>query len=96
MLPEETHAGDWVVIFTSPTCGPCRMVKPHLAAYAEAHSGLGVHDVEITEHPDVAEAFGVRATPTLAVIRDGDEVARRSGALMKAQLSTWLDSTLDG
>ena len=41
-----------------------------------------------------AAELNVRATPTLLLFKNGQEIARRSGAVMESQLSNWLDQNL--
>src|SRR6185437_10232459 len=38
----------------------------------------------------LAGEYGIRSIPTLAVFRDGREVARRSGALAAAEIVRWV------
>ena len=56
------------VLYTSPTCGPCRTLKPMINAVVDEFEGR-VHFVEINieQDPEIAEAAGAfpgRSTPS--------------------------------
>jgi thioredoxin 2 len=40
--------------------------------------------------PGIAGQFGIRSIPTLALFKDGREVARQSGAMGKADIVRWV------
>ena len=44
--------------------------------------------------PQIQERFGVRAIPTLIVLRQGQVGARRSGAAPAADLRAWVESAI--
>jgi thioredoxin 2 len=75
----------------APWCGPCRMVTPVLEAVGQAQAGrLVVLKLNSDEHPEAASALNVRGIPTFVVYAQGREVARRSGAMPRAELERWL------
>jgi thioredoxin-like negative regulator of GroEL len=79
----------------APWCGPCKMVKPHYLAISEQNGQEAVFlDADLQTFSEVAEKMRVKTTPTLVAFRDGHEIARRSGALMRSQLQTWVDTQL--
>jgi thioredoxin 2 len=46
--------------------------------------------VNTEEEQQLAARFGIRSIPTLALFRDGREVARQSGAMDTASLVRWV------
>jgi len=74
---------DALLWFHSPRCGPCRAMRP--AAEALAAAGRLV-PVDVTADLALAQALGVRATPTTVRLRAGMVVAVRLGALRAAEL----------
>ena len=79
----------------APWCGPCRMVSPALERLAHANAGrVKLVKVDVDEAPAVAARFGVRGIPTLIVLRDGEVVARQTGAPAEPVLRSWLDGAL--
>ena len=82
-VPRRVHPADLglagsgvgVVGFSSPYCIPCRAWE---AALRE--SGIAWSKVEISERPDLARKYGVKATPLVLAVRlPGGEVVEAFG-----------------
>jgi thioredoxin 2 len=84
-----------LVDFWAPWCGPCRTMAPILDRTAQGRAAtLQVAKVNTDEQPELAGRFNIRSIPTLILFREGQEVARQSGAVDGGTLTRWLDSTL--
>jgi thioredoxin 2 len=80
-----------LIDFWAPWCGPCKMVAPELVKVAENSNGqFLVAKVDTEELPIVAQRFQIRSIPTLVLLRDGRELARKSGALPAAAIHQFL------
>jgi thioredoxin 2 len=67
------------------------MVAPELAKVAASSNGqFLVAKVNTEELPVVAQQFRVSSIPTLVLMRDGRELARKSGALPAAAIHQFL------
>ena len=78
-------------------CAPCRMVSPALERLAVNRAGgLKLVKVDVDQAPQLSQRFEVRAVPTLLVLRNGQVLARQSGAAPAAALRSWLDGALSG
>lgn len=72
-----------IVDFWAVWCGPCRQIAPALDQLAEEFQGkVRVAKVNVDHSPRTVERYGIRAIPTLVVIKDGKEVDRLTGASM--------------
>ena len=70
-----------VVDFTASWCGPCQRIAPKYAELAEAYADDALLvKVDVDENAELAARMGVQVLPTFIVLRDGEEVAKMSGA----------------
>jgi len=82
-----------VVDFWAPWCGPCRMVAPEIARVASSNAGrYVVVKVNTDVVTDLAERFGIRSIPTMAVFAGGRERARTAGARPAADIEAFVRS----
>jgi len=80
------------VLYTAPTCGPCRRLKPNLDKVLDEY-GDAVHfvEIDIDEDPDIAEAAGVMGTPCVQFFQTKQRVAVLSGVKMKKDYREIID-----
>lgn len=70
--------------FTSPTCGPCRRMRPKIQQLIAA--GYAVREVDVTREPQLAQRFRVTSVPTFIVLVDEEPRARLTGSTSYEQL----------
>jgi thioredoxin 2 len=86
-----------VVDFWAPWCGPCHAMAPHFERAArelEPHVRLAKLNTE--EERSVAARFNIRSIPTVILFKNGQEVARQSGAMDSGDLVRWVRSAAAG
>jgi thiol-disulfide isomerase/thioredoxin len=93
------HAGSSdrlvLAVATADWCAPCQGYKrgaltdPRVEAWIESNA-VPVY-INIDESPDDARLLGVQSIPATFLIRDGEVVARASGAMGAGALLDWLD-----
>lgn len=84
-----------LVDFWAEWCGPCKMLSPILDEIANQYAGkLTIAKVNIDENPSTPQRYGVRGIPTLMLFKDGIIEATKVGALSKAQLAAFIDSSI--
>ena len=80
-----------IVDFYADWCGPCQMMAPVFAELARRQRGRAiVAKVDTDRNGEIGRRFAIRSIPTIAVLRDGKEVARRVGGMPIAALEQLL------
>ncbi len=90
-LQEAMDSGEtWVVDFWAEWCGPCKKMAPHFEEASKEVENVKFGKVDMQEHQQLGGEMGVRALPTLLILKDGEEVGRKSGLMNKDQLKSWI------
>uniref|UniRef100_A0A0V0HNX3 Putative ovule protein n=1 Tax=Solanum chacoense TaxID=4108 RepID=A0A0V0HNX3_SOLCH len=74
------------VLYTSPSCGPCRTLKPILSKVIDEFD-QHVHfvEIDITEDPEIAEAAEIMGTPCVQFFKNKEMLRTISGVKMKRE-----------
>lgn len=79
---KELIAEDFVVVdFFSTTCGPCKVFSKVLEDIEAEIPFLNIVKINITDNPEVAEEYSVRAVPTIHFYQGGELVDSHVGVL---------------
>jgi thioredoxin 1 len=66
--------------FFATWCGPCRMQTPIIEELAKKMgNAVEIRKVDVDQHMDLAEKYGIRVVPTLIIEKDGKIVQSLEG-----------------
>lgn len=83
---EEINKEKVLVDFYADWCGPCRAMGEVL----ENINDLDILKVNVDEHSDLAQKYGVMSIPTVILFSKGEEIKKHVGYLSKEDLLSWL------
>jgi len=80
-----------VVDFWAPWCGPCKMMAPVFAQAAQQlQPDFRIAKVNTEAEQQLAAQFQIRSIPTIAIFKNGKEIARTAGAMDLQNLINWV------
>ncbi|MEY4297050.1 MAG: thioredoxin-disulfide reductase [Cyanobacteriota bacterium] len=84
-----------LVVYTSPTCGPCHVLKPQLKRVLEELGGRaqGV-EIDIEADPEIAQQAGVTGTPTVQLFFRKELRQSFRGVKQRSEFRSAIDSLL--
>ncbi len=90
----ETDAKPVLVLVTATWCPPCQSLKRGALADERVTTWIGENAVPVSldadQHRAEAQSLGVRMLPTMILMIDGEEIARRTGDASADELIGWL------
>ena len=87
-------SGEAVLVdYWAEWCGPCKMIAPVLEEISTTYAGkVKIAKMDVDANQEVPAKYGIRGIPTLILFKNGQEVAKKVGAMSKSQLTAFLDS----
>nr|WP_319375412.1 thioredoxin [uncultured Methanoregula sp.] len=81
--------------FFATWCGPCRLQTPILEELEKKMGdSIEIRKVDVDQHMDLAEKYGIRVVPTLIIEKDGKIIQSMEGVTDAATLEKILKPVL--
>jgi thioredoxin reductase (NADPH) len=84
-----------LVVYTSPSCGPCHVLKPQLKRVLEDLAGQAqAVEIDIEAEPDIAQQAGVTGTPTVQLFLGRELRQQWRGVRQRSEFRQAIDNLL--
>lgn len=93
---EVTKEGFWIADFYTDHCGPCKMLDLVMDEILFDNPEINLAKCNIETSPDYIERFGLRGTPTLYFMMDGEIKKRISGSQTRQALEEIISEVMFG
>jgi thioredoxin len=84
----------WVIDFWADWCQPCKKLAPIFEEVSEEVDDANFGKVDMEENQNIGTQMGVRALPTILIMKGDEEVARVSGVKNKEELKSWIQENV--
>jgi len=84
--------GKVLVDFYAAWCGPCKMIGPVIEEIANERTDIKVIKVNVDEHGEIAQKYGVMSIPTLILFNNGNVEKQNVGFIPKENILELIDT----
>lgn len=83
-----------LIDFYADWCGPCQMLAPEVDAFAEETNDVKVCRLNVDNSSELASMYGIMSIPTLIIVNEGKEIARRVGGCEKQDIEDFCKANI--
>jgi len=84
-----------IIDFYAEWCGPCRIIAPLIEKLSEDYKDkVKFIKVNVDEAQELAVKFNVMSIPTILLVKDGEVVDQKMGAMPEFTFKEWIDSNI--
>ena len=81
--------------FYAEWCPPCKMMEPVFVELKKEFAGrVKFRKIDVDKEGEKAAEFKVMSIPTFVILKDGQEISRKIGALSREVLKNWIEENL--
>ena len=80
--------------FMATWCGPCKGMTKVLDKVVPHYPEVTLYCIDVDEAVDIVDDYHILNVPTLVLVKDGEETARKVGAVSEEELSKWLEGEI--
>lgn len=84
-----------LLYFGANWCAPCKRMKPIISEFEEENPDILVVKIDVDEDSESSFAYNITSVPTIVIIKNDEEFARKRGAISKVNLKKLINGELN-